>query len=94
MLCRAVVVQAFNPSTWEAKAGRFLSERNLVYRMSSRTARATQRNPVWGKKKKEERKKKDACSSFSPNSKFLSFLFTQKKITADSSGLVLSSFNL
>ena len=41
----AVVVHAFNPSTWEAKAGRFLSfESSLVYRVSSRTARAKQRN--------------------------------------------------
>jgi hypothetical protein len=42
-----VVVYAFNPSTWEAEAGGFLS---------LRTARATQRNPVSKnqKKKKEE----------------------------------------
>jgi hypothetical protein len=26
-LCQAVVAQAFNPSTWEAEAGRFLSSR-------------------------------------------------------------------
>jgi major histocompatibility complex class I len=26
-ICQAVVVQAFNPSTWEAEAGRFLSSR-------------------------------------------------------------------
>jgi hypothetical protein len=39
--------------------GRRISEfeASLIYRMSSRTARATQRNPVL-KKKKEERKKK------------------------------------
>jgi hypothetical protein len=36
-----------NPSTWEAEAGGFLSSRaSLVYKVSSRTARATQRNPV------------------------------------------------
>jgi hypothetical protein len=35
--CRAVVAHACNPSTWEAEAGGSLS---------SRTARATQRNPV------------------------------------------------
>jgi hypothetical protein len=41
------VTHAFNPSTWEAEAGRFLRLRpSLVYRVSSRTARATQRNPV------------------------------------------------
>jgi hypothetical protein len=37
-----VVAHAFNPSTWEAEAGRLLS---------SRTARDTQRNPVLKKKK-------------------------------------------
>jgi hypothetical protein len=36
-----VVAHAFNPSTWEAEAGGFLS---------SRTARATQRNPILKKK--------------------------------------------
>jgi hypothetical protein len=43
----AVVALAFNPSTWEAEAGGFLKfKASLVYRVSSRTARATQRNPV------------------------------------------------
>jgi hypothetical protein len=42
-----VVAHAFNPSTREAEAGGFLEfEASLVYRVSSRTARATQRNPV------------------------------------------------
>ena len=46
--CQAVVAHTFNPSTWEAEAGASLSsiESNLVYKVSSRTARATQRNPV------------------------------------------------
>jgi hypothetical protein len=44
----AVVVHAFNPSTWEAEAGGFLS---------SRTARATQRDPV----SKNKNKKKMLC---------------------------------
>jgi hypothetical protein len=52
-----VVVHAFNPSTREAEGGRGRRisefEASLVYRVSSRTARATQRNPVSrGKKKK------------------------------------------
>jgi hypothetical protein len=34
------------------------SEANLVYRGSSRTTRATQRNPVLEKKKKERKKGK------------------------------------
>jgi hypothetical protein len=38
-LGRAVVAHAFNPSTWELETG-------LVYTVSSRTARAIQRNPV------------------------------------------------
>jgi hypothetical protein len=33
-------------------------EASLVYRVSSRTARATQRNPVSKKQKKERKKKK------------------------------------
>jgi hypothetical protein len=43
-----VVVHTFNPSTQEAEAGRQISEfeASLVYRVSSRTARAIQRNPV------------------------------------------------
>jgi hypothetical protein len=40
-----MVAHAFNPSTWEAEAGGFLS---------SRPARATQRNPVSKKKKKKK----------------------------------------
>jgi hypothetical protein len=39
-----MVAHTFNPSTWEAEAGGFLS---------SRTARAIQRNPVSKKRKKE-----------------------------------------
>jgi hypothetical protein len=48
-----VVAHAFNPSTWEAEAGRFLSSRPAWS-----TARATQRNPVSKKKKKRKEKKK------------------------------------
>jgi hypothetical protein len=65
---RWVVVHTFNTSTWEAEAGGFLSWKlawsSLVYRVSSRTARVTQRNPVSEKKKKvkghrvSEKKKK------------------------------------
>jgi hypothetical protein len=45
----AVVAYTFNPSTWEAEAGRFLS---------SRPARLTQRNPVSELKKRKKKKKK------------------------------------
>jgi hypothetical protein len=49
-----MVEHAFNPSTPEAGGrGRRISEfkASLVYKVSSRTARATQRNPVSKKKK-------------------------------------------
>jgi hypothetical protein len=53
---RAVVVHAFNPSTWEAEAGGSLSLRpSLVYKVSSRIARAIQRNPVSEKPKKKKK---------------------------------------
>jgi hypothetical protein len=40
-------VHAFNPSSRDAEAGDLCEfEASLVYRMSSRTARATQKNPV------------------------------------------------
>jgi hypothetical protein len=59
-MCWAVVAHAFNPSTWEAEAGRFRIsefEASLVYRVSSRTARATQRNPVSENKNNNNNKK-------------------------------------
>jgi hypothetical protein len=40
----AIVAYSFNPSTQEAEASEF--EVSLVYRVSSKTARAIQRNPV------------------------------------------------
>jgi hypothetical protein len=53
-----VVAHAFNPSTWEAERGRRISEFKaiLVYKVSSRTARATQRNPVSKNKKQKQNK--------------------------------------
>ena len=41
-----MVVDIFDPSTWEAEAGGWISElkASLVYRVSSRPARVTQRN--------------------------------------------------
>jgi hypothetical protein len=41
-----MVANAFNLSTWEAKAGGSLSSRLAWSRVSSGTARATQRTPV------------------------------------------------
>ena len=51
-------VHAFNPSTWKGGRGRRIPEleANLVYRVNSRTARATQRNPVTRKKKNQKAK--------------------------------------
>jgi hypothetical protein len=44
---RAVVAHTFNPNTHEAEAdGPLEFEASLVYRVSSKAARATQRNPV------------------------------------------------
>ena len=47
LFAAGLVTHAFNPSTWEAEAGRFLSLRPAwSTELSSRTARSTQRNPV------------------------------------------------
>jgi hypothetical protein len=54
------VSHAFNPSTQEAEAGRFLEfEASLVYKVSSKTARAIQRNPVLKNKKQKTTTIKD-----------------------------------
>jgi hypothetical protein len=50
-----VVAHAFNPNTWEAEEGGFLSSKaSLDYRVHSRTAKAIQRNPVSKKQEKKE----------------------------------------
>jgi hypothetical protein len=54
---RAVLVYAFNPSTWEAEADAFLSSWPALS-MSSRTARAIQRNPVSKNQKPNQNKPK------------------------------------
>ena len=51
----------FDPSTWEAEAGGFLSsefDASLVYKVSSRTARAIQRNPVSKNQQNKTKQKK------------------------------------
>jgi hypothetical protein len=45
------MAHAFNPSTWEAEAGRFLS---------SRTARDIQRNPASKNNKTKQQQQKDS----------------------------------
>jgi hypothetical protein len=47
-----LTANSFNPSTWEAEAGRSEFEASLVYRMSSKIARATQKNFVLKNKRK------------------------------------------
>jgi hypothetical protein len=55
-----VVAHAFNPSTQEAEAGRSLEfEASLVYRVSSRTAKATHRNPVSKNQKPKNKNQKN-----------------------------------
>ena len=57
---RGMVAHAFNPSTREGGRGRRISEfeASLVYRVSSRTARAIQRNPVSKKQNQNKTKNK------------------------------------
>jgi hypothetical protein len=51
------MVRNFNPSTQEAEAGGSEFEASLVYRVSSRTARATEKPCL--KKKKSKRKERE-----------------------------------
>ena len=54
-----MVAHTFNPSTWEAEAGGSLEfEASLVYKVSSRTARAIQRNPVSKKQQQQNNNNK------------------------------------
>ena len=53
-----MVAHAFDPSTWEAEAGgSLIFKASLVYRVSSRTARAAQRNLVSKKQNKQKDRK-------------------------------------
>jgi hypothetical protein len=68
-----VAAHTFNPSTREAEAGGFLS---LVYRVSSRTARAIKRNPVSKNKQTNKQTNKRylsllLCSTLKSDSFFL-----------------------
>jgi hypothetical protein len=76
-----VVAHAFNPGTWEAEAGGFLA--SLVYRVSSRTARATQRNPISEKKKKQNKKQtnKHQLRKEAMNKKCLIFFEDELQVT-------------
>jgi hypothetical protein len=61
-----MVAHAFNPSTRGGR-GRQISEfkATLVYRVSSRAARAIQRNPVSKKKNKKQKSEKKSKPSVS-----------------------------
>ena len=53
-----MMVHAFNPSTQKAEAGKISEfQASLVYRVSSRTARAIQRKPCLKKAKTKQNKK-------------------------------------
>jgi hypothetical protein len=54
--CQAVVVHVFNPSTWEADAGRFLSLRP-AWSTEFQDSQGYTDNPCLEKKKKKRRKK-------------------------------------
>lgn len=61
-----MVVQIFNPVTWEAEAGRFEFETIMDNSMNSRTAGNTQRNLGWGAEETQNPKpnqKSSKCSS-------------------------------
>jgi hypothetical protein len=69
MWCRAVVAHAFNPSTWEAEASQ-------VYRVSSRTAWATQRNPVSKKTRNKQQQQTNKTKKVFLNLVFKTFNVT------------------
>jgi hypothetical protein len=56
-----MVGHAFNPQHLGGRSRQisFESEASLVYKVSSRTAKAVQRNPVLKKMKKKKKKKKE-----------------------------------
>jgi hypothetical protein len=68
--CQAVVAYAFNPSTWEGRS-RLISEfeASLVYKVSSRTARAMQRNPVSETNKQTNKQTKQKAKKQKKNKK-------------------------
>jgi hypothetical protein len=67
-----VVAHTFNPSTWEAEAGEFLSLQSEF----QDTARATQRNPV-SKNKKTKTKTKTKKIKYISNENYVNLLSIQ-----------------
>ena len=85
-----MVAHTFNPSTWEAEAeaGGFLIsefEASLVYKVSSRTSKATQRNSCLEKQKttKKEKRKKTKQTKQNKLRVILCFFFRLKRRTWD-----------
>jgi hypothetical protein len=72
-----VVVHAFNPSTWEAEF-----EASLVYRVSSRTARTIQRNPVSKNQKTKPKQNKTKKVSDRPGMAGYTFSLSMPDIEA------------
>jgi hypothetical protein len=66
------VAHTFNASTWEAEAGGFEFEVILVYRVSSKIAKTTQRNPVSKTKQKKQTKLQNRKTKQNPHA------YTQK----------------
>jgi hypothetical protein len=62
-----VVVHAFNPSTWEAEAGKFLSSRPAWSTESTRTARATEKPYLEKQKTKQNKTKKQTNKKTTKN---------------------------
>jgi hypothetical protein len=60
-----VVVNVFNPSTWEAETCRSLEFKACVYRVSSRIAKVTQTNFVSEKNPKNKTKQKKSKAKIS-----------------------------
>ena len=53
----AVVVHTFNPSTWEAEAGRFLNSRPAGLQSEFQDSKSYTEKPCLGKEKKKKKKK-------------------------------------
>jgi hypothetical protein len=60
--CQAVVVHAFDPSTWEAEAGRFLNSRPAWYLQSEfQDSQGYTEKPCLEKPKKKKKKSRIKC---------------------------------
>ena len=78
-------MHTFNLNTWEAKAGGLCKfEASLDYRVSSRTARAIQKNSVLKKTKNKKQKKKKKGRSQAWSHKILQRQKDKRRLTAHS----------